>query len=69
MASQCVSIAMIGGHFTLFAYLAPYLQALRAPDATTLAALFVAVAPGFAGWALRTQRGGRGAPVETGTTR
>ncbi|HKU00206.1 MAG TPA: MFS transporter [Paraburkholderia sp.] len=42
MAAQCVSIAMIGGHFTLFAYLAPYLQALRAPDATTLAGLFVA---------------------------
>ncbi|CAB3801693.1 Purine efflux pump PbuE [Paraburkholderia caffeinitolerans] len=42
MAAQCVSIAMIGGHFTLFAYLAPYLQALRAPDAATLAALFVA---------------------------
>ncbi|MEC5404725.1 MFS transporter [Paraburkholderia sp. MPAMCS5] len=42
MAAQCVTIAMIGGHFTLFAYLAPYLQALRAPDATTLAALFVA---------------------------
>lgn len=42
MAAQCVSIAMIGGHFTLFAYLAPYLQALRAPDPTTLAGLFVA---------------------------
>lgn len=42
MAAQGVTIAMIGGHFTLFAYLAPYLQALRAPDATTLAALFVA---------------------------
>lgn len=42
VAAQCVSIAMIGGHFTLFAYLTPYLQALRAPDASTLAALFVA---------------------------
>ncbi|WP_061172453.1 MFS transporter [Caballeronia hypogeia] len=42
MAAQCVTIAMIGGHFTLFAYLAPYLQAVRAPDPSTLAALFVA---------------------------
>ncbi|WP_396330940.1 MFS transporter [Burkholderia anthina] len=42
LAAQLVSIAMIGGHFTLFAYLTPYLQAVLSPGATALEGLYVA---------------------------
>lgn len=42
LAAQCVSIAMIGGHFTLFAYLTPYLQAVLSPGAAALESLYVA---------------------------
>ncbi|WP_107310317.1 MFS transporter [Burkholderia metallica] len=42
LAAQLVSIAMIGGHFTLFAYLTPYLQALLSPGAAALEGLYVA---------------------------
>lgn len=42
MAAQLVSIAMIGGHFTLFAYLTPYLQAVLSPGAAALEGLYVA---------------------------
>ncbi|UJH75487.1 MFS transporter (plasmid) [Burkholderia cenocepacia] len=42
LAAQCVSIAMIGGHFTLFAYLTPYLQAVLSPGAAALEGLYVA---------------------------
>lgn len=42
LAAQLVSIAMIGGHFTLFAYLTPYLQAVLSPDAAALEGLYVA---------------------------
>jgi DHA1 family purine base/nucleoside efflux pump-like MFS transporter len=42
VAAQLVSIAMIGGHFTLFAYLTPYLQAVLSPGAAALEGLYVA---------------------------
>ncbi|WP_249277661.1 MFS transporter [Pandoraea sp. PE-S2R-1] len=42
LAAQGVSIAMLGGHFTLFAYLAPYLQKTLAPSPDGLSLLFVA---------------------------
>ncbi|AXF23919.1 MFS transporter [Burkholderia pyrrocinia] len=42
LAAQLVSIAMIGGHFTLFAYLTPYLQAVLSPGAAALEGLYVA---------------------------
>ncbi|VWC56240.1 MFS transporter [Burkholderia lata] len=42
VAAQLVSIAMIGGHFTLFAYLTPYLQVVLSPGATALEGLYVA---------------------------
>jgi MFS transporter, DHA1 family, purine base/nucleoside efflux pump len=42
VAAQLVSIAMIGGHFTLFAYLTPYLQAALSPGAAALEGLYVA---------------------------
>ncbi|ABB12187.1 MFS transporter [Burkholderia lata] len=42
VAAQLVSIAMIGGHFTLFAYLTPYLQAVLSPSAAALEGLYVA---------------------------
>lgn len=42
LAAQGVSIAMIGGHFTLFAYLTPYLQAVLSPRAAALESLYVA---------------------------
>ncbi|UQP02711.1 MFS transporter [Burkholderia multivorans] len=42
VAAQLVSVAMIGGHFTLFSYLTPYLQAVLSPGAAALEALYVA---------------------------
>ncbi|MGH8780047.1 MFS transporter [Paraburkholderia sp.] len=42
LCGQLVSVAMIGGHFTLFAYLTPYLQARLAPAAGTLTLLYAA---------------------------
>ncbi|MBN3797647.1 MFS transporter, partial [Burkholderia sp. Ac-20392] len=42
VAAQLVSIAMIGGHFTLFAYLTPYLQVVLSPGAAALEGLYVA---------------------------
>jgi len=42
LAAQGVTIAMLGGHFTLFAYLVPYLQSLLAPSPDTMSLLFLA---------------------------
>ncbi|MFE3189965.1 MFS transporter [Nocardia sp. NPDC059240] len=42
VAAQLVSILMIGGHFTLFAYLTPYLNAVLRPNPTALQGLYVA---------------------------
>lgn len=42
LAAQGVSIAMLAGHFTLFAYLAPYLQTTLAPSPDGLSLLFLA---------------------------
>ncbi|MGQ7932922.1 MFS transporter [Paraburkholderia sp. D1E] len=42
LTGQLVSVAMIGGHFTLFAYLTPYVQAVYSPGAATLTLLYVA---------------------------
>lgn len=42
LCAQLVSVAMIGGHFTLFAYLTPYLQTRLAPSAATLTLLYAA---------------------------
>ena len=42
LCAQLVSVAMIGGHFTLFAYLSPYLQAWLAPRPAELTLLYVA---------------------------
>ncbi|AKM32873.1 MFS transporter [Pandoraea faecigallinarum] len=42
LAAQGVTIAMLGGHFTLFAYLVPYLESLFAPSPHTMSLLFLA---------------------------
>ncbi|SPC17467.1 MFS transporter [Cupriavidus taiwanensis] len=42
LCAQLVSVAMIGGHFTLFAYLSPYLQAHLGADARALTACYAA---------------------------
>ncbi|VVD62055.1 MFS transporter [Pandoraea nosoerga] len=42
LAAQGVTIAMLGGHFTLFAYLAPYLQSVVAPSAGEMSLWFLA---------------------------
>ncbi|WP_427307048.1 MFS transporter [Cupriavidus sp. H39] len=42
LCAQLVSVAMIGGHFTLFAYLSPYLQAVLGADARGLTACYAA---------------------------
>lgn len=42
LCAQLVSVAMIGGHFTLFAYLSPYLQAQLGADARALTACYAA---------------------------
>ncbi|VVE26835.1 MFS transporter [Pandoraea anhela] len=42
LAAQGVTIAMLGGHFTLFAYLVPYLQSRFAPSSNALSLLFLA---------------------------
>ncbi|MGW4249301.1 MFS transporter, partial [Nocardia sp. NPDC004722] len=42
MAAQLVSVLMIGGHFTLFAYLTPYLNAVLRPEPAALQGLYVA---------------------------
>jgi len=42
LAAQGVSIAMLAGHFTLFAYLTPYLQTTLAPSPDGLSMLFLA---------------------------
>ncbi|WP_194789871.1 MFS transporter [Pseudomonas sp. UFMG81] len=42
MAAQGVSLLMIAGHFTVFAYLAPYAQHVAAMPAAWLAAVFAA---------------------------
>jgi len=41
LSAQLVSVAMIGGHFTLFAYLTPYLQKTLSSDASVLTAAYV----------------------------
>ncbi|EMH3312548.1 MFS transporter, partial [Burkholderia multivorans] len=68
VAAQLVSVAMIGGHFTLFAYLTPYLQAVLSPGAAALEALYVAfgiagVIGAWAGGALSDRLGARRALV------
>lgn len=47
VAGQCVSILMIGGHFMLFAYLAPYLMQAAGLEAKTLVPAFAVL--GLAG--------------------
>ncbi|MFM0206187.1 MFS transporter [Paraburkholderia sediminicola] len=42
LTGQLVSVAMIGGHFTLFAYLTPYVQAVFSPGARALTILYAA---------------------------
>ncbi|MFJ4290844.1 MFS transporter [Cupriavidus sp. NPDC089707] len=42
LCAQLVSVAMIGGHFTLFAYLTPFLQANLSADPRVLTAGYVA---------------------------
>ncbi|HEF4731441.1 MFS transporter [Burkholderia multivorans] len=68
VAAQLVSVAMIGGHFTLFAYLTPYLQAVLSPGAAALEALYVAfgiagVLGAWAGGTLSDRLGARRALV------
>lgn len=68
VAAQLVSVAMIGGHFTLFAYLTPYLQAVMSPGAAALEALYVAfgiagVIGAWAGGTLSDRLGARRALV------
>ncbi|MBJ9616453.1 MFS transporter [Burkholderia multivorans] len=68
VAAQLVSVAMIGGHFTLFAYLTPYLQAVLSPGAAALEALYVAfgiagVIGAWAGGTLSDRLGARRALV------
>lgn len=52
LSAQLVSVAMIGGHFTLFAYLTPYLQAnlSRDPSVLTAAYLLFGVAGVVGAW-------------------
>ena len=42
LTGRLVSVAMIGGHFTLFAYLTPYVQAVFSPGARALTFLYAA---------------------------
>lgn len=70
VAAQSVSILMIGGHFTLFAYLAPYLAEVVGITTGTVALFFVAfgiagVCGGYCGGWLADAAGPRFAIVAT----